>query len=203
MEMAERVEASPLFGTEPLMYEVTLTVDLKTEVVVDASAELGDQDPDQWELLLTRERALVFNEDDSVHITKLAAAIGREHEGLRPLTSVLGQQYRKWKDWMAFGVVQWTTSTPEAIPSVAELAEEARQQLNSAEMTTDLALTKLYANALLWHSDPDKIAVWNKMPPQLKDAARKAAEGRAITAAKLVHIVAEAIRSCRVAGYDF
>lgn len=80
---------------------------------------------------------------------------------------------------------------------------ELEPQFDFTEMTTDLELNKLYANAILWHADRDKIAAWNEMPPTLRNLAGKAAEGRAISAAGLVHVAAGAIRACRAAGYDF
>lgn len=210
MELAERVEADSLCGTSPPLVHLSLTLDSERDVVRGADISFAGQDPDQWELLLTRERALVFNEDDPVHITKLAAAIGREHEGLREATKALGRRYRDWKAKTVFGVRRLGPSLPEDSPTVGNVQRlligpttVLEPHIDFTEMTTDLGLTKLYANAILWHADSDKIAVWNEMSPTLKDLARKAAESRAISAAGLVHVAAEAIRACRAAGYDF
>lgn len=210
MELAQRVEANPLCGTAPRLVHLALTLDPESDAVTGADISFAGQDPDQWELLLTRERALVFNEDDSVHITKLAAAIGREHEGLREATRALGRRYRDWKATTSFGVRRLGPSQPETSPAVGNVqslligpSTELASHIDFTEITTDLELTKLYANAILWHADSEKIAVWNEMSPKLKDLARKAAESRAISAAGLVHLAAEAIRACRAAGYDF
>lgn len=210
MELAERVEANPLRGAAPPLVHLSFTLDPAQEAVTGADISFAAQDPDQWELLLTRERALVFNEDDPVHLTKLAAAIGREHEGLRAATKALGHQYRDWKARTSFGVRRLGPSRPEDSPTVGNVqslligpSTELEPHVDFTEMTTDLELTKLYANAILWHADSDKVAVWKEMSPTLKDIARKAAESRAISAAGLVRVAAEAIRACRAAGYDF
>lgn len=210
MELAQRVEANPLCGSNPPLVNLSLMLDPASETVTGADISFAGQDPDQWELLLTRERTLVFNEDDPVHITKVAAAIGREHEGLRGATKELGRRYRDWKARTAFGVRRMGPSLPEDCPTVGNVqslligpSAELEPHIDFTEMTTDLELTKLYANAILWHADSDKIAVWNEMSPTLRDLARKAAESRTISAAGLVHVAAETIRACRVAGYDF
>jgi len=67
---------------------------------------------------------------------------------------------------------------------------ELAPHIDFTEMTTDLELTKLCANAIRWHAASDKIAVWSEMSPPLRDVARKAAESRAISAAGLVHAAA-------------
>lgn len=121
MEMAERVEASPLCGEAPPLVHLSLSLDPAEKAVTGADITFASQDPDQWELLLTRERALVFNEDDPVHVTKLAAAIGREHQGLRAATKELGRRYGAWKARTSFGVRRMGPSLPEDAPSVGNV----------------------------------------------------------------------------------
>ena len=210
VNLAERVVASPLFGATPPTLTATLTFDAATGAAVGADISVAGQNPDEWELLLTRERAMVFNEEDPVHITQLASAIGREHLGLRAATRALGRRYHVWKATPLFGVRRLGPTAPEDVPAVGNVqalviapVAELAPRLDFDSMTSDLSLAQLYANSQLWHADSDKTATWNGMPEALKDLARKAAEARAISGAGLVHVAVEFIRSCRRHGYDF
>ena len=91
--LAERIALSPLFGATPATLRTSFTFDPATGSTVGAEISVVEQDPDQWELLLTRERAMVFNENGPIHITAVASAIGKEHAGLRSATKALGRRY--------------------------------------------------------------------------------------------------------------
>lgn len=212
MHLAERVASSPLVGTTPPTLTAAFTFDPDTGAVLGADLTVGDQNPDAWELLLTRERSMVFNETDPVHITKIASAIGKEHGGLRQAAREIRVRYHAWKNSPLFGVRRLGPTAPEdlerlttgnLINMAAYPVGQFPPEVDLGAMTSDFELAQLYVNSQLWHADPEKVAVWNEMPDILKDLARKAAEGRAITGATLVHVVAGFIKSCRDNGYDF
>lgn len=210
VQLAERVESSPLFDSSPPTLTALLTVDTRTGTTLGADLAVADHDPDQWELLLTRERALIFNETDAVHITQLASAIGKEHTGLRSATKVLGRQFYEWKATPLFAIQQLGPTDPADMPTVGNVqrmawgpAGQVSALVDVETMTSDFSLTLLYANSQLWHADQDKTAVWNALPNLAQELARKAAETRAISASRLVHTALEFVRFCRSNGYDF
>ncbi|MBA3020438.1 hypothetical protein [Propionicimonas sp.] len=208
VELAEQVEAHRLTGSSPGFMNFTLEADLDTGTTIGGLVTVTPDDPDLWELLATRERTLVFVEDEPLHLTKVAAAIGREHPGLREATKLLGQLYREWKSKPRFLVQKFPNAAPPGLPDGSLLSLHVgpptiTSEIDLTSMTSDLELANLYLNSRLWHADEDKSQEWDSMTEMEKATCRKAAEGRAISGAGLVISALRLIRLLRQNGYDF
>lgn len=139
-------------------------------------------------------RPILFTESEPIYFPKLVAAVGQEHEALRPHTAQLADLWKSWSTRLFIGMQQWEVPEGQRIADgprmvnawMAPVGTPLPAGTDEAEMVQDFYYARVYLNGFVWHNDSLKTAEYRAADEQMQIHYRRCAEIRVFSGLQMV-----------------
>lgn len=156
-------------------------------------------------------RPILFTEKEPIYFPKLVAAIGQEHEALRPHTAQLTGFWKDWTTRLFIGMQQWevpeaqrATGRPRIVGAwTAPAGTPLPESTDEAEMVQDFYYARIYLNGFVWHNDSPKTAEYRAADDLIQIHYRRCGEIRVFSGLQmLIKPLHRYVLEGRAAGED-
>ena len=216
MERAEKILAHPLATDGKVTVSITAEFDPGTKEVIRVGFDHANLPEESWAHLALLERPIVFTEKDPTSINTLTGRIGREHPTLAGMLKPLRQSLAGRKLHMYIGASfreleasDVVVAPPEQVAPDGTVTSiwtgpvgEMPPDDDKDNFIGDWYYANVFFNGCLWHSDDDKVAIWQEATDNMKAHIAKCAEIRAVGAVFFVRSLHRFIVEAREGGHQ-